>query len=103
MKIIQKFIQESVWYKKPMNQVVRDYKWQKLRKTLLGTWSEDSEKSCKVLKRYIGNMKDVRKVRQVMNYLTGTYFRTHKNPKCVIDIRNDLKRARIKYNQLYME
>lgn len=103
MKPIQKFLQESVWHSKPMNEVVNDKYWQKVRSSLKGMWSENANKACSILRKYVGDMKDVRKVRQVMNYLTGTYFRTNKNPKCAIRLRNDLKEAKKKYKEIHME
>ena len=103
MKKISDFLEESVWYGKPMKDVVDDKKWQKLRTGLVGKWAKEYLKCCRELKSYVGNMKDIRKVRQVQNYLTGTYFRTHKNPQCAIDLRKKLTAARKKYKQVHLE
>ncbi len=103
MNPINQFFKESVWYSKPMKNVVDDPKWQIIRKSLLGKWSKEYIKCCQILRNYVGNMKDIRKVRQVYNYLTGTYFRTHKNPECVIKLRNDIKEAKKKFKTVHME
>jgi hypothetical protein len=86
-----------------MPQVVKDAKWQKLREELKGSWTKTPDENCKKLRAYVGDMKNVRKVRQVQNYLTGTYFRTHKNPSCAVTLRKQLSDARKKYKQVWME
>ena len=64
--------------KKPMSEIVKRQDWQKLRQELKGTWSSDPEGNVKKLRRWLGNLKicEYNKLRIVMNYLTGTGFRT---------------------------
>jgi hypothetical protein len=62
----------------PKNKLVRSPEWQAVRKSLLGTWAKEPQKSCAKLKSYLGSVSSASndKIRVVMNYLTGTGFRT---------------------------
>lgn len=55
--------------------IVNDPEWQKLRKSLVGTWKINSDENVKKLRNYLGNMSDPLKVKRVHNYLTGSAFR----------------------------
>ena len=73
--------------------IVKDKEWQKVRVSLLGQWSENPERCCGILKKYMGKMTSITnvKLRIVMNYLTGTGFRTGKiKHKCISAIRKDI-------------
>jgi hypothetical protein len=77
----------------PKNKLVRSEDWQKVRKSLLGKWMNDPEWCCSQLKKYLGslNKTDNDKIRVVMNYLTGTGFRTGKiKPPCAVSLRQQL-------------
>lgn len=56
--------------------VVDDPEWQELRKSFLGTWKTTPGENVTKLYTYIEWGEDPLKVRRVLNYLTGTAFRT---------------------------
>ena len=62
----------------PKNKLVRSDAWQAVRKSLLGQWKERPEWCCSQLRKYLGNVSSTSndKIKVVMNYLTGTGFRT---------------------------
>lgn len=60
-----------------MVDIVDESQWQKLRKSLVGTWKSSPIESTQKLKDYVGDGIDPIKVRRVLNYLTGTYFRLY--------------------------
>jgi len=64
----------------PKNKLVRSPEWQAVRKSLLGQWKERPEWCCSELRKYLGSVSSTSndKIRVVMNYLTGTGFRTGK-------------------------
>ncbi len=64
----------------PKNVLVKSPEWQAVRKSLLGQWKERPEWCCSQLKRYLGNVSTTSKdkIKVVMNYLTGSGFRTGK-------------------------
>lgn len=73
-----------------MKDLVKDSEWQKVRVMLLGQWSKRPEWCCQQLRKYLGNVSnaDNKKLRIVMNYLTGTGFRTGRiKHKCISDLR----------------
>lgn len=57
--------------------IVKEPSWQKLRQSFVGTWStpENKKRNVQALRKWLGDMKDPRKVRIVLNYLTGSAFR----------------------------
>jgi len=63
---------------KKISDIVKRKDWQKLRESLKGKWSEDPEGCIKKLRSWLGNIRTTQedKLRIVMNYLTGTGFRT---------------------------
>lgn len=79
-----------------IKKIVDDPIWQSLRKSFLNTWKHQPEKNISTLRQYLGDMHDKRKLRRVLNYLTGTGFRTNtiSHPsitRLLIDVRNALQ------------
>ena len=77
----------------PRNKLVKDPKWQAVRKSLLGQWAKRPDWCCGQLRKYLGplNRTDNDKIRVVMNYLTGTGFRTGRiKPPCVVKLRQQM-------------
>ena len=71
-----------------------DKKWQKLRDELRGTWKGNEFRNCHKLKQYMGgSVQSATNVQLVivMNYLTGTGFRTGaiKSPE-ITKLRKDI-------------
>ena len=64
--------------KKPIHKIVKDPAWQKVRESLIGQWKERPEWCIRQLRAYIGPFSKTSddKLRIVMNYLTGSGFRT---------------------------
>jgi len=83
----------------PKNVLVRSDEWQKVRKSLLGQWKERPEWCCSQLRKYLGSISTTSKdkIKVVMNYLTGTGFRTGriKHP-CISKLRTQLSMERKK-------
>ena len=86
---------------KKMKDLVKRSDWQEVRQSLLGKWKIDPKGSCKKLRLFLGNIKTTEedKLRIVMNYLTGTGFRTGriKHPeisKLRSEISAELKRRK---------
>jgi hypothetical protein len=83
----------------PKNVLVRDPQWQKVRKSLLGQWKEKPDWCCRQLRRYLGSVSTASKdkIKVVMNYLTGTGFRTGriKHP-CISKLRTQMSMERKK-------
>jgi len=76
---------------KPVRELVKDPEWQKVRKSLLGQWKEKPEWCCAQLKRYLGSNPPNEKLKIVMNYLTGTGFRTGRiSHPCITKIRSQI-------------
>lgn len=80
----------------PKNVLVRSPEWQTVRKSLLGQWMKRPEWCCDQLRRYLGWKGGKRplanvnknKLDVVMNYLTGTGFRTGRiKHSCITEIR----------------
>ena len=84
---------------KPKNVLVQSKEWQKLREKLLNHWMQRPEWCCRQLRNYLGNVgtAPIEKLNVVMNYLTGTGFRTGriKHP-CIQSIRNQISLERKK-------
>ena len=77
----------------PKNKLVRSSEWQAVRKSLLGQWKERPEWCCSQLRKYLGSVSSSSndKIKVVMNYLTGTGFRTGviKHP-CITKLRTHM-------------
>lgn len=77
----------------PKNKLVNSAEWQAVRKSLLGKWAQHPDWCCLQLRNYLGPINKTHndKIRVVMNYLTGTGFRTGRiNPPCAIKLRLQL-------------
>lgn len=77
----------------PRNRLVRSEEWQKVRRSLLGNWKEKPDWCCSQLRKYLGSISSTSndKIRVVMNYLTGTGFRTGRiKPPCAVKLRQQL-------------
>ena len=74
------FVQVLCEIKKPIKQLVKNQSWQKLRSEMVGTWKTDSNKNVRKLRNWLGPLNSASddKLRIVMNYLTGSGFRTGK-------------------------
>ena len=76
-----------------IQELVKDEEWQKLRSSLVGTWKTNPERNCNLLRQYLGNIHtcEYKKLRIVMNYLTGSGFRMGiiKHP-CISQLRKDI-------------
>lgn len=79
--------------RKPVRELVKNQEWQKVRKDLIGKWKSDPIGCCKKLRSFLGSVKSANndKLRIVMNYLTGTAFRTGrvKHP-CITTLRGNI-------------
>jgi hypothetical protein len=83
----------------PKNVLVRSPQWQAVRKSLLGQWKERPEWCCSQLRKYLGNISTTSKdkIKVVMNYLTGSGFRTGKiKHPCISKLRMLLSMERKK-------
>lgn len=79
--------------KNPIREIVKDPKWQKVRESLIGKWANDPEWCCQQLRQFLGNLSSTSEdnLRIVMNYLTGTGFRTGRiKHQCIQKIRDDI-------------
>ncbi len=79
--------------KQPMSEIVKDPDWQKVRKSLINQWRKRPDWCCQKLRKYLGPISKTedKKLVIVMNYLTGTGFRTGviKHP-CINKIRDQI-------------
>jgi len=83
----------------PKNKLVRSPEWQAVRKSLLGQWKERPEWCCSQLRRYLGSISSTSKdkIKVVMNYLTGSGFRTGKiKHPCISSLRTQMSMERKK-------
>jgi hypothetical protein len=78
-----------------IKEIVNDPEWQSLRQSFVGTWKIFPERNCKYLKRYLGDFSDPLKLRRVLNYLTGSGFRSGKikHPE-ITELINKIKEAK---------
>jgi hypothetical protein len=79
--------------RRPIKDLVKDLTWQKVRESLLGKWAEHPEECCKVLRRFMGDIHSTsnEKLRILMNYLTGTGFRTGRiSHPCITKLRSEI-------------
>jgi len=79
--------------KKSMMELVNNSEWQNVRKSLLGKWNGEPEWCCQQLRHYMGSINSTSddKLRILMNYLTGTGFRSGRiKPDCVIKLRGEI-------------
>lgn len=59
-----------------IQEIVNNEEWQSLRKSMKGTWKRKPGENCHRLKEYLGQKDDYLKLRRVLNYLTGSGFRS---------------------------
>jgi hypothetical protein len=81
----------------PKNVLVRSSSWQAVRKSLLGQWARRPQWCCSQLRKYLGpiNKTSTDKLNVVMNYLTGTGFRTGIiKHACVSNLRKQISAER---------
>jgi hypothetical protein len=79
--------------KKPMRELVKRDDWQKVRESLLKKWKTDPKGNCAKLRKFLGNIKTTEddKLYIVMNYLTGTGFRTGRiKHECITKLRAEI-------------
>lgn len=85
--------QYSLLNESTISELVKDPEWQKLRSSLVGTWKVKPEENCKLLRNYLGSIQNCkyRKLKIVMNYLTGSGFRMGviKHP-CINQLRSEI-------------
>lgn len=76
--------------------IVKLPEWQKLRASLVGTWKHTPQENVKRLKKFMGSKPwNKRKIRIMINYLTGSAFRIGivQHPD-ITRLLNDVKRER---------
>lgn len=66
---------------KLVQELVRDPGWQELRKSFIGTWMISPQENCRKLRAFLGGASaemwgSWEKLRIVLNYLTGSGFRS---------------------------
>lgn len=79
----------------PINQLVKREDWQALRKSFLGKWKTKPKENIQKLRDWLGNIQNTEyeKLRIVMNYLTGSGFRTGKiKDSDIQELRNDISK-----------
>ncbi len=77
----------------PKNKLVSSPQWQAVRKSLLGQWKERPTWCCSQLRKYLGSPSSANndKIKVVMNYLTGTGFRTGRiKHSCISALRTQM-------------
>ena len=91
----------------PKNILVKSSSWQTVRKRLLGQWSSRPKWCCSQLNMYLGSLNGTSndKIKVVMNYLTGTGFRTGRiKHACISKLRtqmsSDIKKRKAKHRQI---
>lgn len=73
-----------------VSEIVKDPEWQRVRQDLVGKWKSKPTYCCAQLKKYLGSIKTTPnvKLRIVLNYLTGTGFRTGRiKHNCISNLR----------------
>ena len=61
---------------KDIKTLVKDPTWQNLRESLIGTWKEKPAANVSKLRKYLGKNPQYEKLRRILNYLTGSAFRS---------------------------
>ena len=83
--------------KKLMVDLVNRPDWQELRRSFLGTWKQTPEENVKKLRGWLGDIGSTSddKLKIVMNYLTGTGFRTGNiKHESIQKLRDDISQER---------
>ena len=71
--------------------LVKNQEWQKVRESLLGKWNKEPEWCCNKLTEFLGPLSKTTddKLRIIMNYLTGSGFRSGKiKASCAKNLRS---------------
>jgi hypothetical protein len=76
---------------KNIKQVVKNKEWQRLRKTMIGTWKKSPTQNLLKLKEYLKHTKSKDKLRRVHNYLAA--LRGLHNPD-IRRMRKQIKKRR---------
>lgn len=65
-------------HNKSVSELVKDPEWQKVRQSLLGKWKSNPDWCIQQLRNYLGPISETEedKLIIVLNYLTGSAFRT---------------------------
>jgi len=58
-----------------IREIVNLPEWQELRKSLVGSWKHTPKENVQKLRAFGEDLSDPRKVRLLLNYLTGSGFR----------------------------
>jgi len=63
---------------KGIKEIVQNKEWQRLRKNLIGTWMDNQEANVAILRKFLGTVGQASddKLRIVLNYLTGSGFKS---------------------------
>jgi hypothetical protein len=63
---------------RPVREIVKREDWQELRRSFIGTWNKTPDENVRRLREWLGPVEEASndELRIVMNYLTGTGFRT---------------------------
>jgi hypothetical protein len=95
---------------RPISVIVKNKEWITVREKLIGNWKERPNWCVDQLRKYLGNFSttDIDKLRTVLNYLTGSGFRSGKIssrdnpsiPKLRAEISAELKKRKFKHEQL---
>jgi len=79
---------------RPIRVIVKREDWQALRKTFIGTWNKTPDENVVRLREWLGPVDEATndELRIMMNYLTGTGFRTGTitNTPEIRRLRNDV-------------
>jgi len=84
---------------KDIKKLVKDDTWQALRESFVGTWQEKPLANVRKLRKYLGENPRYEKLRRVINYLTGSAFRSKTIKHPAVDslrewVKNKLKQLR---------
>jgi hypothetical protein len=77
-----------------IRRVVADPEWQRLRASMVGTWMGFPYYNVARLRKYLGAWDDPMRLRRVLNYLTGSGFRSGAIQHAVVTaLRNEVRAA----------
>ena len=78
---------------KDVKELVKDPEWQKVRLSLLRQWKENPNWCCLQLRKYLDSVSSANdnKLKIVMNYLTGSGFRSGRiKHSCISKLRSEI-------------
>lgn len=79
--------------RRPIREIVKDPKWQAIRRSLMGQWMKNPVGCCNKLRSYITPIHSATndQLRIILNYTTGTAFRIGKiKHPCIDQIKKDV-------------